>query len=100
MNEEKIPYIGVSYAELRDMEYSVLEGRINANMIPYFDGIEFMSSGELERLRDAVKETRKQKFRLAHDQTGDIERIRIQLALSKLAGLFRLADDRLKAVRR
>ncbi len=78
------------------MGYSELEGRINANLTPYFDGIDFMSQGELEGLREAVKETRKQKFRFTN--TDDIEKVRVQLALSKLAHLFRLVDDRAKTI--
>ncbi len=77
------------------MKYSELEGRINANLTPYFDGIDFMSRGELEGLREAVRETRKQKFRFA--DTDDIEKARIQLALSKLARLFRLVDDKISS---
>ncbi len=76
------------------MGYDELEGRINANLIPYFDGIEFMTDEELVRLRDSVKETRKRNFRFTN--TDDIEKIRIQLALSKLAGLFRLADEKIR----
>ena len=76
------------------MEFSALEGRINANLIPYFDGIDFMSKSELENLRDSVKEIRKQNFRFT--DTDDIEKARIQLALSKLAHLFRLVNDKIK----
>lgn len=93
--EGKISYIGVSYHDLGHMEYAELEGRINANLIPYFDGIEFMSREELERLRDSVKEARRG-FRFT--DTDDIAKIRIQLALGKLARLFRLVDDRIRTV--
>lgn len=93
--DEKIAYIGVSHSELRDTEYSELEDRIDANLAPYFGGIDHMSREDLELLRDAVKETRKQSFRFT--DTDDIEKIRIQLALSRLARLFRLAGDKLAA---
>lgn len=94
---DAISYIGVTYSELRDMEYGALEGRINANLIPYFDGIDFMSRAELENLRESVKEVRRRSFRFA--DTDDIEKARIQLALSKLARLFRLADDKIRELK-
>jgi len=90
----RIPYIGVTYSELRDMEYGALEGRISANLVPYFDGIDFMGRAELESLRESVKGVRRQSFRFA--DTDDIGKARIQLALSKLARLFRLADDKIR----
>ena len=77
------------------MEYVQLEDKINASLIPYFEDIDSMDREDLESMRNSVKETRKQKFR--YTNTDDIEKIRIQLALSKLARLFRCIDDKIKA---
>lgn len=98
-DDEEIPYIGVSYSDLRDMEYDALRERIRAGLAPHLDRVDLMGRGELERLRDDVKHTRKYKFRFAHDRTGDIGRDRIQLALAGLAGLFRRAGDRMDPIR-
>ncbi len=75
------------------MEYVKLEHKIDTKLIPYFDGVDSMSMQELEDLRESVKQTRKQKFRFTN--TEDIDKIRIQLALSKLAKLFRLINDKI-----
>ena len=92
---EKIPYIAVSYLELRDMEYTKLEEIIDANLLPFFNKINTMNKIELSDLCESIKQIRKQNFRFTN-KTDDIEKIRIQLALSKLANLFRMANNKSK----
>lgn len=79
------------------MEYENLECAVDANLKPHLERIKEMDAEELIRLRNAVKETRRQKFRFAHELTGGIEPVRIQLALARLAALYRAADKRINS---
>lgn len=73
-----------------------LEERITKNIEPYFKKISQMNLNEKIKLREAVKQTRKEKFRFSQEITKDIPKERIQLALSHLAKLFRRLDDEIK----
>ena len=48
-------------------------------------------------MRNEVKDTRKQRFRFSQETT-DISKNRIQIALTHLAKLFRNLDDQIKEI--
>ena len=91
-----ISFIGVSYDELNSMPMNQLEEKITENITPYFEKILYMSKEEMIKMREEVKETRKERFRFSQESTKDIPKDRIQLALSYLAKLFRRLDDEIK----
>lgn len=96
MSQEVISFIGVSYEELKSIPIDKLEEEITKNIQPYFERIYQMDLDEKIKLREDVKQTRKEKFRFSQDITKDIPKERIQLALSHLAKLFRRLDDEIK----
>lgn len=96
MKTDIISFIEVSYEELKSLPFEDLRIKIIQNIKPYFDGIHNMTFEEIISLREKVKETRKEKFRFSHENTKDISKERIQLALTHLAKLFRKLDDEIK----
>lgn len=96
MSFKVIPFIEISYDELRSMPVKELEIKISQNLKKYLDGISNMSIQEMMEMREDVKETRKQKFRFSQDITSEIPKDRIQIALTNLAKLFRKLDERIR----
>ena len=96
MSQEVISFIGVSYYELKSKPMDKLEEKIIKNIKQYYERISQMDLDEKIKLREDVKQTRKIKFRFSQDITKEIPKERIQLALSYLAKLFRILDDKIK----
>ncbi len=96
MSQEVISFIGISYDELKSSPMVKLEEEIINNIQPYFEKISQMDLDKKIKLREDVKQTRKEKFRFSQEITKDIPKERIQLALSHLAKLFRILDDEIK----
>ena len=93
MSKDIISFIEVSYEDLNSESLNQLEDKIKKNLNPYFEKISTMTIDEKIKLREEVKQTRKEKFRFSQEKTQDIPKERIQLALSQLARLFRAVDD-------
>ena len=93
MRSEIISFIDVSYDELNSKPIKHLENKIKKNLNPYFEKISKMTNDEKIKLREEVKQIRKEKFRFSQEKTQDIPKERIQLALSQLARLFRAVDN-------
>ena len=93
MNKDIISFIEVSYEDLNSEPLKQLEDKIKKNLNPYFEKISKMTIDEKIKLREEVKQTRKEKFRFSQEKTQAIPKERIQLALSQLARLFRAVDD-------
>ena len=93
MSKDIISFIEVSYEDLNSESLNQLEDKIKKNLNPYFEKISKMTNDEKIKLREEVKQTRKEKFRFSQEKTQDIPKERIQLALSHLARLFRAVDD-------
>lgn len=89
MRSEIISFIDVSYDELNSKPIKHLENKIKKNLNPYFEKISKMTNDEKIKIREEVKQIRKEKFRFSQEKTQDIPKERIQLALSQLARLFR-----------
>ncbi len=96
MSQEIISFIEVSYDQLKSSPIDKLEEEITKNIQPYFEKISQMDLDEKIKLREYVKQTRKEKFRFSQEITKDIPKERIQIALSHLAKLFRRLDDEIK----
>lgn len=73
-----------------------LEEKITENITTYFEKILYMSKEEMIKMREEIKEIRKERFRFSQEITKDISKDRIQLALSHLAKLFRRLDEEIK----
>ncbi|MCV0372436.1 MAG: hypothetical protein K5793_02665 [Nitrosarchaeum sp.] len=95
MKSDNISFIDVSYDELNSMPLKALEAKIIENMKLYHAKISSMSIEQVTKMREDVKETRKQKFRFSQE-TANISKDRIQIALTHLAKLFRKLDDQIK----
>jgi len=96
VKSDSISFIGVSYDELTSMPLKTLEAKIIENMKHHYANISNMNIEQITKMREDVKETRKQKFRFSQEITADIPKDRIQLALAHLAKLFRKLDDQIK----
>ena len=63
MNKDVISFIEVSYEDLNSESLNQLEDKIKKNLNPYFEKISKMTNNEKIKLREEVKQTRKEKFR-------------------------------------
>lgn len=96
MREEIISFIRVSYNELAVMDKNYLEKKITENLKPVYENIHSMNLDQKIKMREDVKNTRKEKFRFSQEITKDIPKDRIQIALTHLAELFRKLDNDIK----
>ena len=97
MKSNIISFISISYDELRSLPLEDLEIKIGQSIKPYFENISNMTVEEMVNLREKIKDTRKEKFRFSQENTKNISKERIQLALMHLAKLFRKLDYEIKA---
>lgn len=96
MKDDIIAFIDVTYAEIALMPIEDLDEKIAHNIEAYLDKIDCLSEDEKISMREKVKDTRKMKFRFSQEITQDIPKDRIQIALSKLAKLFRALNNDIK----